>query len=106
ASQKYGQPTSIRQRHACIASSLRHSPRRSARYRYLTCRCCIGEREFGGPETARPRLPFWPKQSPQRPECRRQSLPIAGYLPTSERLPNSNECVVGPGGLEPPTRPL
>jgi hypothetical protein len=78
------------------------SPRRGALTQKI--RCCIGEREFGGPETARPKSAFWPKQSPQSPKCRRQSPPIAGCLLISERIPNSNECVVVSGGLELPAR--
>ena len=52
-------------------------------------------RDPNGP-TETVRTPFEPRKSPQ----------IAGYLPETGKRQFVSEYVVGPGGLEPPTRPL
>ena len=42
----------------------------------------------------------------QRPNALTKARQLRGYLPTFGKSPLARDCVVGPGGLEPPTRPL
>ena len=49
---------------------------------------------FSGPETARPKSPFWLKTVSAETETPPESPPIAGYLPVFEKFPSSKECVV------------
>ena len=59
-----------------------------------------------GLETAHPKSPSWLTRSPQGAECQPQSPPIADYLPISERLPSSKECVVADAvAIEPVSAP-
>jgi hypothetical protein len=55
---------------------------------------CIGEMGFLGPETDRPKSPSGQIQSPQRPNRRLKSPPIADYLAVSGQYRGSKECVV------------
>ena len=61
-----------------------------------------GARDKGAKTPSQTRLPRSRDRAPSH-----ETPPIGGPLrPISRKSPSNGECVVGPGGLEPPTRPL
>ena len=123
---RYSCPNWLRSRGACRPRKLdRHAHRRGVSCAQISARClvspcgshhirtslhprsiCIGETGFLGPETNRPKSPSRQKRSPRRPKGSRKSPPIASVLAVSGKSASSKDCVVGPAGLEPPSRPL
>jgi Transposase len=69
-------------------------------------RCPFPGNGIPSPETTRSKTPARYHWWLQRLEPERRSPPVRGYLPAARKSPQTRDCVVGLGGLEPQTRPL